>query len=345
MDQAGGGEGGVAAAAGEQRLLQRTADQRGRLGRADPPAQDPAGADVGDEGDVDEPGQGPDVGEVRYPPLVRPRRRGPGPVDEVRVPRRGGGPAGGRRGPAAAADAVDARDRHQPTDLVTAPGMPGAAGGVPELAHAVEPAVEPVEVDQDVRGVGVGQLRRADRRLDAGVVGARGDRDSVLGEHMADRLDPEAVGVRGDVVADQRSRRSSSAAAKNADAVLRISFARRSSATSRRSALASSDASVVTPGRTPESISSRSVQLRSVAGLMSSTAPTALRAVSFDSPRSRMRSWYIRTARARVSSSYLRGAGTASVSLRDQSLCQIQDGSYRSRRTTGPAATNPRICE
>src|SRR3954470_363913 len=82
MDQAGGGEGGVAAAAGEQRLFQRRADQRSRLGAADPPAQDPAGVDVGDEGDVDEPGQRPDVGEVRYPPLVRAARRGPGPVHQ-----------------------------------------------------------------------------------------------------------------------------------------------------------------------------------------------------------------------------------------------------------------------
>jgi hypothetical protein len=92
---------------------------------------------------------------------------------------------------------------------------------------------------------------------------------------------------------------------------------------------------VVTPGRAPVSISSRSTQLRSVAGLMSSTAPTALRAVSFDSPRSRMRSVYIRTARARVSSSYLRGAGTVSVSLRDQSLCQIQDGSFSIQAARG----------
>ena len=68
-----------------------------------------------------------------------------------------------------------------------------------------------------------------------GVVGARGDRHVVLGEHPADRLDPETVPVGVDVGDDQRSLRSSSAAAKNADAVLRISFARRSSAFSRSS--------------------------------------------------------------------------------------------------------------
>src|SRR4051812_34793443 len=65
--------------------------------------------------------------------------------------------------------------------------------------------------------------------------------------------------------------------------------------------------------------------------------PTALWAVSFDSPKSRMRWVYIRTARARVSSSYLRGAGTVSVSLRDQSLCRIQDGSQPNEPPPCPA--------
>src|SRR4051812_20856824 len=83
------------------------------------------------------------------------------------------------------------------------------------------------------------------------------------------------------------------------------------------------------------SISSRSIQFRSVEGLMSSTDPTARLAATFDSPRSRMRSSYIRTARARVSSSYLRSAGTASVSLRDQSLHQIQDGSVHVMNEAG----------
>jgi hypothetical protein len=48
-------------------------------------------------------------------------------------------------------------------------------------------------------------------------------------------------------------------------------------------------------------------------------------------------SLYIRTARARVSASYLRRAGTVSVSLREQSLCQIQDGSER----LDPCGTRP----
>jgi hypothetical protein len=54
----------------------------------------------------------------------------------------------------------------------------------------------------------------------------------VLGQHGADRLDPETVPVGVDVAEFYLSRRSSSAWAKNADAVFNISFARRSSATS-----------------------------------------------------------------------------------------------------------------
>ena len=57
------------------------------------------------------------------------------------------------------------------------------------------------------------------------VEGAWGNRDCVLGEHGADWLDPEAVPVRADEIHDYRSLRSSSAWAKKADAVLRISLA------------------------------------------------------------------------------------------------------------------------
>jgi hypothetical protein len=70
--------------------------------------------------------------------------------------------------------------------------------------------------------------------------------------------------MRGDVVDQYRCGRSSSA--KKADALLRISFARRSSAFSRLSALICSDSSLVIPGRCPESIFARRTYLRSVSG-------------------------------------------------------------------------------
>jgi hypothetical protein len=62
------------------------------------------------------------------------------------------------------------------------------------------------------------------------------------------------------------------------------------SAFSFRSRANSAASLLVVPGRAPVSISSRSTQFRNVAGLIPSNAPTALRAVSFDSPRSASRS-------------------------------------------------------
>ena len=96
----------------------------------------------------------------------------------------------------------------------------------------------------------------------------------MLAQHPADRLDPEAGPIGVDVGDDQRSRRSSYAAAKNAEAVFRISLARRSSAFSLRKAASSAAVSVVVPGLVPESSSARSAQPRSVAGLTSSSSPT-----------------------------------------------------------------------
>src|SRR6185503_280404 len=92
----------------------------------------------------------------------------------------------------------------------------------------------PVEVDDFVHQVRFLQFCGTDRARQPSVVGLRGDRHTVLGEHGADRLDPKTVPVGVDVAELYLSRRSSSAWAKNADAVFRISFARRSSAFSAR---------------------------------------------------------------------------------------------------------------
>ena len=83
----------------------------------------------------------------------------------------------------------------------------------------------------------------------------------MLAQHGADRLDPPAqpvadamVGVIGDEPHEDLVGRSSSAA-KKADAALRISFARRNSAFSRRNRFNSADSSLLTPGRAPASTS------------------------------------------------------------------------------------------
>ena len=81
------------------------------------------------------------------------------------------------------------------------------------------------------------------------VVARRSDLDAGRTQRLADRLDSEALAMLVDAVDHGRVWRSGSAAAKNAEAVFRISFARRSSKFSRRSRLTSSCSSLVTPGR------------------------------------------------------------------------------------------------
>jgi len=96
--------------------------------------------------------------------------------------------------------------------------------------------------------------RRRCRFPAAGVViGGRGDRDAVGTEHPANRRDPEPAGVTVDVLHDQPSRRSSSAAAKNGAAVFKMSLANRSCFTSARSRRNSAASALVTPGRCPAS--------------------------------------------------------------------------------------------
>ena len=120
-------------------------------------------------------------------------------------------------------------------DLVAAYGHAGPTGGMPHLPHPVHALVLPIDVDNLVHQIRFLHRGRRQRPRQPFVERARGDRDIVLGQHGTDRLDPETVTVRCDVLADHLSLRSSSAWAKNADAVFKISFARRNSAFSWRS--------------------------------------------------------------------------------------------------------------
>ena len=85
----------------------------------------------------------------------------------------------------------------------------------------------------------IAALRRREFSPIRVVIGGRHDRDAVRTEHPTDRHDPEPAGMTVDVVHDQPSRRSSSAAAKNADTVFKMSLANRSCFTS---ALTAADA-------------------------------------------------------------------------------------------------------
>jgi hypothetical protein len=88
----------------------------------------------------------------------------------------------------------------------------------------------------------------------------------VLGEHAADRLDPEPLFMVGDELNYQGSRGSSSRA-KKLDAASRISFARSSSRSSRSSSLILAASDVVVPGVRPVSMSACLHQPRSVSAL------------------------------------------------------------------------------
>src|SRR5258705_7582523 len=79
-----------------------------------------------------------------------------------------------------------------------------------------------------------------------GVIGRRGDR-----QDAADRLDPVLIAIRIDEADHGFHRRSSSAWAKYALALRRISLAWRNSRISRSSALMRSRSSVVGPARKP----------------------------------------------------------------------------------------------
>lgn len=76
-------------------------------------------------------------------------------------------------------------------------------------------------------------------------------------------------------VADHLAQGRSSSAAKNADAVFTISFARRNSAFSRRNRRTSAWVSLTTPAFWPLSTSACSIQRRNVSGEMSNFGAAA----------------------------------------------------------------------
>jgi hypothetical protein len=78
------------------------------------------------------------------------------------------------------------------------------------------------------------------------------DLAAVLAQHTADRLDPETASTLVDE-RDYLASRRSSFGAKRADAPLRISFARRSSAFALSSCFKRARSSVVRPGQWPAS--------------------------------------------------------------------------------------------
>ena len=145
--------------------------------------------------------------------------------------------------------------------------------------------------------------RRADL---GGVVGARGDLHTRVTQDATDRLDPEPVA--------------------------RISFARRSSRTSRsRSAIRCASA-VVVPGAMPSSTSACRTQVRNASGRIPSWSAIRLIAPTLDSG-SRRASNAIRIARSFSSSLYFRGAAMTPILHRFESLHRTRGASTPPRAT------------
>ena len=119
-----------------QSLLQRI-EHEARMRRArHPPADDPAGIGIDDEGDVDEAGPGRDIGEVGDPQHVRPRRLELA-VDVVqRAWRRLVADRGLDR--LAADHALQTHVPHQPRDRAAGDIEAFALELPPDLAHAVD---------------------------------------------------------------------------------------------------------------------------------------------------------------------------------------------------------------
>jgi hypothetical protein len=105
-----------------------------------------------------------------------------------------------------------------------------------------------------------------------------------------------------------------SSSAKKADALLRISFARRSSRFSRSSSTSRARSSVVRPGALPASMRACRTEFRSESGTIPSCSPTLRQAaltLSFSAPSTR--SSVKRIARSRSSSGYFFAAAMTSI--------------------------------
>ncbi|AAW74375.1 hypothetical protein XOO1121 [Xanthomonas oryzae pv. oryzae KACC 10331] len=218
-----------------QRLLERIEHQLGPHRRRRLPAHDPACEYVDDEGDADPALPRRHIGEVRDPQRVWPIRSEL-PVDVIERARRLR-IAHRRAHRLAADDTAQALALHQTlhgaarNSELLPPHLP------PELTHTIDLEVlVPHTPDfRHQRLVRLGPCRAQLRIGPSGrvrVVRRRGDR-----QHLADGLDPVNVAMVVDEALHLVKGRSSSAWAKDADALRRISSARRSSRTWRSSNL------------------------------------------------------------------------------------------------------------
>src|SRR3954452_25284570 len=232
-----------------QGLLERVEHEAGVRAPRNSPADDATGVSIDHEGPVNEARPGRDVGEVGDPEHVRARGLKL-PIDAIERARRG---LIADRGPHRLAPhgPLQAHGSHQPRHRAAGDPDSLPAELAPDLPDAVDAEVlliHPPDLDHQrcIPPGSRGQPLRISPPGGMGVIRRRGNR-----EHAADRLDP----VDGAMLVDEGDhgldRRPSSAIAKYADALRRISLAWRNSRFSRSSARMRSCSAVVGPVRRP----------------------------------------------------------------------------------------------
>src|SRR4029079_13795835 len=208
------------------------------------PPDNAAREDVDDKPDVDEAAPRRHVGEIGEPQLIGPGR-GELAVDEIGRSIRMRLRLGRRRPGAAARGADQAQGSHEAPDAAARHAQNFAPHLCPYLARARDAMVLVPNLTNDGAQH---RVTHRSHRAPGGIaieefvakVGRRSDRHSA-----ADRLDSVTLTMIVDEADHHFARRSSSAWAKNADALRRISFARRSSKFSRWSRFSSSRSLVV----------------------------------------------------------------------------------------------------
>ncbi len=233
-------------ATGQQCVLQRQQGQAvGVEGRRDGPSDDLAGAYVGDEGDVAESGEDPHVGHVSDPQAVR-LLCSKAPLDQIRE---GIGHVSGVCGDRLPATPypLKASSSHEPGDLVTAHVPASAPHRMVHLPHPVDAVVLGVDAPDLRQENLIPQSSGRGWACLGGPVAAGGDEPTFCrAEHAADGPGPELITVLVDEPDHLVVGRSISAA-KKAEAALRISLARRASASSRRKRRFSSSSDSLLP--------------------------------------------------------------------------------------------------
>jgi hypothetical protein len=221
------------------------------------PAHDHSRKHIDDERGIHPSRKRPDIGDVRYPELVGSEAA----VDQVRRRRRGGSDGG--PGLPASPSSLQALLAHQPLDRAASHADSRTVElrmHFPRSVNTVILAEHTLDLSEQF-GVPHGTFRR--RALLGRPEGSRGDPHIRIVQDCADRLDPELLPLDNPL-----------AAAKNAEAVFGISFARRNSRTSRSSSAIRAASSLVRPGAVPASISARLTHVHNASGCTSNWPAT-----------------------------------------------------------------------